>query len=42
MSNLDTKTTFGSEDLWVVQCFSLAALGLLAYMQIAPVVYAAS
>lgn len=34
--------TFMSEDAWVVQCLSLAALGMLAYLQIAPIVYAAS
>ena len=35
------KMTFSSENAWVVQCFSLATIGMLAYMHIAPVVYAA-
>lgn len=40
MKNLEPNNmTFRSENSWVVQCFSLAAIGMLAYMQIAPVVY---
>ncbi len=40
MENLaPNEMTFMSEDAWVVQCFSLAAIGMLAYMHIAPVVY---
>ena len=43
MENLaPNKMTFMSEDAWIVQCFSLATIGMLAYMHIAPVVYAAT
>jgi hypothetical protein len=34
--------TFNSENSWMVQCLSLATIGMLAYMQIAPVVMAAA
>lgn len=30
--------TFSNEDSWMVQCLNLAALGMLAYLHIAPVV----
>ncbi|MEY2665441.1 MAG: hypothetical protein RLZZ480_546 [Candidatus Parcubacteria bacterium] len=30
--------TFNSEHAWMVQCLSLAALGLLTYMHIAPMI----
>ena len=43
MSNLeDSKMTFQGENSWMVQCLSLAAVGLLGYMQIAPAVMAAT
>ena len=43
MSNLTpNKMTFSSENAWVVQLFSLATIGMLAYMHIAPAVNAAS
>lgn len=38
----DHKMTFQSENAWMVQCLSLATIGMLAYMHIAPVVYAAT
>jgi hypothetical protein len=31
--------TFSSENAWVVQVLNLAALGMLAYMHIAPAVF---
>ena len=33
-----TKDKFASEDAWMVQCLSLAALGFLTYLQIAPMI----
>ncbi|MFT7645227.1 MAG: hypothetical protein ACI9BF_000903 [Candidatus Paceibacteria bacterium] len=40
MLNLeDTKMTFQGENSWMVQCLSLAAVALLGYMHIAPVVF---
>ena len=30
--------TFQGENSWMVQCLSLATIGMLAYMQIAPVI----
>lgn len=42
MQNLaNNKMTFQSENSWMVQCLSLATIGMLAYMHIAPVVNAA-
>jgi hypothetical protein len=39
MQNLeDNKMTFQSENSWMVQCLSLATIGVLAFMQISPVV----
>lgn len=39
MKNLaPDKMTFASEDSWMVQCLSLATIGMLAYMHIAPAV----
>lgn len=34
----DMKMTFSNENSWVVQCLSLATIGVLAYLQIAPAV----
>jgi hypothetical protein len=34
----DVKMTFASEHAWMVQCLSLAMLGLLTYLHIAPIV----
>lgn len=43
MKNLEpNKMTFRSENSWMVQCLSLATVGMLAYMHIAPAVYAAT
>jgi len=36
--NSDAQMTFASEHSWMVQCLSLAALGLLTYLHIAPVI----
>jgi len=36
------KSTFQTEDSWMLQCLSLATIGVLAYMQIAPAVMAAA
>jgi hypothetical protein len=39
MKNLeDNKMTFQTEHSWIIQCLSLATVGLLAYMQIAPAI----
>ncbi len=39
MENLaPNKMTFQTEHSWMVQCLSLAMVGLLAYMHIAPLV----
>ena len=29
---------FSSENTWVVHCLSLATIGMLAYMQLAPII----
>lgn len=43
MNNLSpNKITFQSEDSWMVQCLSLAMVGMLTYMHIAPIVYGVS
>ena len=43
MKNLaPNKMTFQTENSWMVQCLSLATVGMLAYMHIAPVVMAAA
>jgi hypothetical protein len=34
----DVDMTFNSEHSWMVQCLSLAALGLVTYMHIAPMI----
>ncbi len=34
------KMSFSNENSWMVQCLSLATIGMLAYMHIAPVVHA--
>ncbi len=34
----DVEMTFASEHAWMVQCLSLAMLGLLTYLHIAPMV----
>ena len=34
----DVVEAFSSEHAWMVQCLSLAALGLLTYLHIAPMV----
>ena len=34
----DSELTFNSEHSWMVQCLSLATLGLLTYLHVAPVV----
>jgi hypothetical protein len=34
----DVEMTFNSEHAWMVQCLSLAALGLLTYLHIAPII----
>lgn len=34
----DVQMTFNSEHAWMVQCLSLAALGLLTYLHIAPII----
>lgn len=34
----DVEMTFNSENSWMVQCLSLATLGLLTYLHVAPVV----
>lgn len=31
------KMTFQSENAWMVQCLSLAAVGVLAYLHMAPI-----
>lgn len=37
MKNLaPNKMTFSSENSWVVQCLSLATIGMLAFLHIAP------
>lgn len=36
------KMSFQNEDSWMIQCLSLATIGLLAYMHIAPMVYASN
>ncbi len=33
-----TQDAFSSEDAWMVQCLSLAALGLLTYLHVAPII----
>ncbi len=33
-----TKEMFSSEHGWMVQCLSLAALGLMTYLHIAPII----
>ncbi len=39
MKNLESnKMTFQTEHSWMVQCLSLAMVGLLTYLQIAPLV----
>ena len=39
MQNLeDNKMSFQSENSWMVQCLSLAMLGTLTYLYIAPMV----
>ncbi|MCB9814643.1 hypothetical protein H6784_04475 [Candidatus Nomurabacteria bacterium] len=35
------QSVFQSENAWMVQCLSLATIGLLTYIHIAPMVYAA-
>gem|GEM_PF-775789 len=43
MKNLaPNNMTFQSENSWMVQCLSLAMIGMLTYMQIAPIVYGVS
>ena len=32
------KVTFQNADTWMVQCLSLAVIGLLAYLHIAPMI----
>jgi hypothetical protein len=34
----DVTAAFESEHAWMVQCLSLAALGLLTYLHIAPMI----
>jgi hypothetical protein len=34
----DMKMTFANENSWMVQCLSLATIGVLAYFHIAPAV----
>jgi hypothetical protein len=34
----DVDMTFRSENSWMVQCLSLAALGLVTYIHIAPMI----
>lgn len=39
MKNLtDNKMTFQTEDTWMVQCLSLATIGILAYLHISTVI----
>ena len=39
MENLEPNNiTFQTENSWMVQCLSLATIGVLAYMQIAPAI----
>lgn len=39
MKNLESDDkTFRSENSWMVQCLSLATIGMLAFMQISPVI----
>jgi len=39
MKNLDSNhLTFKSEDSWMVQCLTLAAVGILAYLHMAPTI----
>jgi hypothetical protein len=33
-----TQEAFSSEHAWMVQCLSLAALGLLTYLHVAPII----
>ncbi len=33
-----TQDAFSSEHAWMVQCLSLAALGLLTYLHVAPII----
>ena len=43
MKNLaPNKMTFQTENSWMVQCLSLAMIGMLSYMHIAPIVYGVS
>lgn len=34
----DNNMTFQNSNSWMVQCLSLATIGMLAYMQISPVI----
>lgn len=34
----DMKMTFANENSWMVQCLSLATIGVLAYFNIAPAI----
>ena len=34
----DIQMTFQSENAWMVQCLSLAALGMLTYLHLAPMI----
>ncbi len=39
MKNLENNNmTFQSEHSWIVQCLSLAMLGVLTYLHLAPIV----
>jgi len=34
----ESQDQFTSENSWVVHCLSLATIGMLAYMQLAPII----
>lgn len=36
--DVDMANTFSNENSWIVQCLSLATIGVLAYFHIAPVI----
>lgn len=36
----DNKLTFQSDDAWMVQCLSLATIGMLAYMHLSSIIIA--
>lgn len=36
--NSDMQQTFANENSWMVQCLSLAALGMMTYLHLAPLI----